>query len=228
MIAILTPLLLTLGPAALLLVMLVVFAETGLMIGFFLPGDSLLFLAGALVAANVLNVSFWLLAAGVFAAAVAGDQVGYLIGRRYGPRVFNRPDSRLFARSHADKAQAFFDRHGPRAVIIARFVPVVRTFVPVVAGIGQMQRRRFTTYNVVGALLWAVGIVTAGLLFGGIGFVAAHVELLTIGLAACSVFPAAVAIRRQRRERSARRTPRDNNPLESPHPLVAADSSSDL
>lgn len=202
MIAVLTPLLYSLGPAALLVVMAVVFAESGLLVGFFLPGDSLLFLTGALVASHVIGVPIWALAGGVLVAAVAGDQVGYLIGRRYGPRLFSRPDSRLFSQANADRAQHFFDRHGPKAVILARFVPVVRTFVPATAGVGRMDRRRFTTYNLVGAAVWSVGIVTAGVAFGGIPFVAHHIELITIGLAASSVLPALVAWARNRSDRS--------------------------
>ncbi|GAA3525344.1 VTT domain-containing protein [Aeromicrobium panaciterrae] len=205
MIATLTPLLYSLGPAALLLVMAIVFAESGLLVGFFLPGDSLLFLAGALVASSVIGLSIWILALGVFIAAVAGDQVGYLIGRHFGPRLFSRPDSRLFSQDNADRAHRFFDHHGAKAVILARFAPVIRTFVPAVAGIGHMQRRRFTTYNLVGAAVWSVLIVTAGYLFGGIPFVVQHIELITIGLAAFSILPAAIAYRRNRR-------------LGSPHP----------
>lgn len=202
MIAALTPLLLSLGPAALLLVMAIVFAETGLLVGFFLPGDSLLFLAGALVASHVIALPLAVVAVGAFIAAVAGDQVGYLIGRHYGPRIFSRHESRLFAPAHAERAQRFFDRYGPRAVIIARFVPVVRTFVPVVAGIGRMPRGRFTIYNVIGAFVWTGGIVTAGALFGGIPFVAHHIELITIGMAAFSLVPGTVAVLRHRRPRA--------------------------
>lgn len=202
MIAVLTPLLYSLGPAALLLVMAVVFVESGLLLGFFLPGDSFLFMAGALVASHVIGLPGWLLALGVFAAAVAGDQVGYLIGRRVGPRLFSRPDSRIFAKENADRAQRFFDHHGAKAVVLARFVPVVRTFVPAVAGVGHMSRRRFTTYNLVGAALWSVGIVVAGILFGGIAFIAAHIELITIGIAAMSVIPGALAYWHNRRARA--------------------------
>lgn len=204
MIAILTPLLYTMGPMALLLVMAVVFAETGLLFGFFLPGDSLLFMAGALVASHVIAIPFWMLAVGVFVAAVGGDQLGYLLGRRYGPKVFSRPDSRLFRRDHAERAQQFFARHGSLAVILGRFVPVVRTFVPVVAGVGQMPRRQFTLFNLVGALAWAIGIVTVGFLFGGIPFVAAHIELITIAIAGVSVIPAAVEMLRRRRASKSR------------------------
>ncbi|MCW2849953.1 MAG: hypothetical protein JWR90_3927 [Marmoricola sp.] len=201
MIAILTPLLYSLGPLAVLLVMAVVFTETGLLLGFFLPGDSLIFLAGALVASHVIAVPFWLMAVAVFAAAVAGDQLGYLIGRHYGPRVFSRPDSRLFRQENAERAQAFFAKRGALAVILGRFVPVVRTFVPVVAGVGRMTHRTFTTLNLVGALVWAVGIVTVGFLFGGIPFVAAHIELITIAIAGVSIIPAALEVMRRRQGR---------------------------
>lgn len=198
MTAILAPLLYTLGPFAVLLVMAVVFAETGLLAGFFLPGDSLLFLAGALVASHVIALPFWALAAGVFVAAVVGDQVGYLLGRRFGPRVFSRPDSRLFRQEHALRAKDFFARHGSRAVVLGRFVPVVRTFVPVVAGVGRMPRHTFTVFNLFGALVWAIGITTVGFFFGGIPFVAHHVEAITIAIASVSVVPAALELRRRR------------------------------
>ncbi len=214
MIATLTPLLYTLGPAALLLVMAVVFAESGLLVGFFLPGDSLLFIAGALVASHVIGLPLWVLAVGVFVAAVAGDQVGYMVGRHFGPRLFSRPDSRLFSRANADRAQAFFDRHGPKAVVLARFVPIIRTFVPATAGVGRMDRRRFSVYNVIGAALWSVGIVSAGFFFGGIPFVAAHIELITIGLVAASTVPAAIAYLHRRRRPDADATAVDPAPLQ--------------
>lgn len=219
-IAVLTPLLVSLGPAAFLLVMAIVFAESGLLIGFFLPGDSLLFLAGAFVAAGVIGLPLWLIMLGVTIAAIAGDQVGYLIGRRLGPRVFSRPDSRLFSQSHADSAQRFFDQHGPKAVILARFVPVVRTFVPVVAGIGRMPRRRFSAYNVIGGVTWSALILAAGFWFGGISFVAAHIEIITISIAGLSVVPALIAYGRGRRARTStshRRPGRRADELEPAH-----------
>lgn len=199
MIAVLTPLLYVLGPWGLALVVAVVFAETGLLLGFFLPEDSFLFLAGALVASRVIPIPFWLLAAGVLLAAVGGDQLGYLIGRRYGPRVFSRPDSHLFVSEHVERAHQFFERHGPVAVVLGRFVPVVRTFVPVVAGVAEMRRRTFTTFNVGGAVVWAVGIVAVGFFFGAIPYVAAHIELITIAFAGASVIPAGAELLRRRR-----------------------------
>lgn len=199
MLVALTPLMYALGPAALLLVMGVVFAETGLLVGFFLPGDSLLFIAGALVAAGVLDLPIWLVAVGVFVAAAAGDQVGFLLGRRFGPRIFSRAESRFFSPVHVSRAASFYDRFGPKAVILGRFIPVIRTFVPVTAGIGNMAYRRFVTYNLIGAVMWAGGIVTAGYFLGGIPVVAAHVELITVGVVTVSMIPAIVAVLRRRR-----------------------------
>ena len=202
MIAALTPFLMALGPVALLLMMGVVFAETGLLIGFFLPGDSLLFTAGILTAAGVVHLPFWVMAVGLFAAAAAGDQVGFLLGRRWGPRLFNRPDSRLFSRTHAQRAHHFFTRHGSKTVVLARFLPVVRSFTPVVAGAVRMPYRRFTFYNLAGALLWAVGILTAGYFLGGVPIVAAHVELIAIAMVALSLVPAGLALAKHRRNRA--------------------------
>lgn len=139
----------------------------------------------------------------MFVAAVAGDQLGYLIGRRYGPRVFSRPDSRFFRLENAERAQAFFARRGALAIILGRFVPVVRTFVPVVAGVDRMPHRFFTALNLVGALIWAVGIVAVGFLFGGIPFVAAHIELIAIAIAGVSVIPTTFEVLRRRQGRTA-------------------------
>lgn len=142
----------------------VIFAESGLLVGFFLPGDSLLFTAGLLASQGVLNLA--VLMVGCAVAAVAGDQVGYLIGRRAGPAVFRRPDSRLFHKQNVDRARAYFEKNGPKTVILARFIPVIRTFVPVVAGVGEMEYRRFVTFNVVGGILWACGVTLAGYALG--------------------------------------------------------------
>lgn len=143
---------------------LIVFAETGLLIGFFLPGDSLLFTAGVL--AGQAKLDLWLLLPGVVLAAVLGDQVGFYIGRRAGPALFRRPDSRLFKQEYVARTHAFFERHGPKAVVLARFIPVVRTFMPVLAGVGRMNHRIFTIYNVTGAVLWTVGVTMLGYALG--------------------------------------------------------------
>jgi membrane-associated protein len=195
----LTPALGSLGPVGLVLVMAIVFAETGLLVGFFLPGDSLLFTAGVLCSTGALHLPFWMVALGTFLAAYAGDQVGYVLGRRLGPRVFTRSDSRLFTRKNAVRAQAFFGRHGTKAVVLARFVPVVRTFTPVVAGVGRMPYRRFALYNAAGALAWGVCLLSAGYFLGGVPFVAAHVELIVLGFVVLSLIPAAIALLRHRR-----------------------------
>jgi membrane-associated protein len=156
----------SLSPYAELGVMAIVFAETGLLIGFFLPGDSLLFTAGLLAGQGRLDIS--LLLTGCFPAAVLGDQFGYYIGQRAGPALFRRPDSRLFRHEFVERTKRFFERHGPKTIVLARFVPVVRTFAPVLAGVGQMPYRTFVGFNVVGALLWAVGVTLLGYLLGDV------------------------------------------------------------
>jgi membrane-associated protein len=153
------------GGAATLALIFMIFAETGLLIGFFLPGDSLLFTAGLLAAHSKpgeahLNLAVVLL--GCFAAAVIGDQVGYTIGDHAGPRLRRRPDSKLFKRDYVLRTEAFFDRHGPKTILLARFVPVVRTFAPLLAGVAKMTRRTFTAFNVVGAAIWVFGVTLAG------------------------------------------------------------------
>ena len=144
----------------------IVFAESGLLVGFFLPGDSLLFTAGLFAAQGTLSLP--LILAGCFVAAVAGDQVGYAFGKKVGPALFRRPDSRFFKQEYVDKAQHFFQRHGAKTIILARFVPIVRTFAPIVAGVGTMPYRTFVTFNVIGGLLWAVGVILLGYTLGAL------------------------------------------------------------
>ena len=195
----------TLGPAAVLLLAAVVFAETGLLVGFFLPGDSLLFAAGLFVATGVVPVPLAVVVLVTFAAAVLGDQLAYTIGRRGGRSLLgsDRPWTRRMDH-HLAAAAGFFERHGPKAVVLARFVPLARTFTPVVAGAAAMPRRTFTAYNMLGGLLWTAGMVLAGYLLGGVPLVARHVELMTVALASVSLIPAAAALlRRRRRSRPA-------------------------
>jgi membrane-associated protein len=150
----------------------IVFAESGLLIGFFLPGDSLLFTAGAIAGSTVLQdtlgvkLSYPVLALGCFLAAVAGDSVGYWFGHRVGRRLFQREDSLFFKKKYLTEAEELYHKHGGKIIVIARFMPIVRTFAPIVAGIGTMHYRRFLSYNVVGGFLWATGVVTAGFLLG--------------------------------------------------------------
>jgi membrane-associated protein len=150
----------------------IVFAESGLLIGFFLPGDSLLFTAGAIAGSKVLQdtlgvkLSYPVLALGCFLAAVAGDSVGYWFGHRVGRRLFQREDSLFFKKRYLHEAEELYHKHGGKIIVIARFMPIVRTFAPIVAGIGTMHYRRFLSYNMVGGFLWATGVVTAGYLLG--------------------------------------------------------------
>jgi len=144
----------------------IVFAESGLFFGFFLPGDSLLFTAGFLASQGFLN--FWGLLAGSFVAAVIGDNVGYTFGHKVGPKIFSGPDSKFFKKDHLDKAQAFYQKHGPQTIILARFMPFIRTFAPIVAGAANMDYKTFVTYNLVGGALWSLGIPTLGYLLGNL------------------------------------------------------------
>jgi len=142
----------------------IVFAETGLLIGFFLPGDSLLFTAGFLASQGIFNI--YILCFLMFIAAVVGDSVGYMIGHKYGKRLFKKEDSLLFHKDHLERAKAFYEKHGGKTIIIARFMPVVRTFAPVVAGIGDMKYSTFLMYNVIGGVIWAIGLPALGYILG--------------------------------------------------------------
>ena len=186
------------GSYALVGIVLVVFIETGLLFPL-LPGDSLLFTAGALVAQDALDFPLWLLCVLLFLAAFLGDQVAYLIGNKVGPRLFARPDSRIFKQKYIDQTYAYFDKYGGRTVILARFVPIVRTYAPVAAGVGGMRYRTFVSYNVVGAMLWGVGITVLGFALGTISFVRDNIEALAVLIVLISVIPVAVEVWRGRR-----------------------------
>jgi membrane-associated protein len=147
-------------------VLLVIFAETGLMIGFFLPGDSLLFTTGFLIYSGVLDVNINFVVPFIFLAAVIGNSTGYIFGRRIGPRIFNRPNARIFKQEYVRKAQDFYDRNGGKTVILAQFIPIIRTFAPLVAGVGKMDYRKFITFNIIGATLWTGGVTYAGFYLG--------------------------------------------------------------
>lgn len=157
-------------------VALIVFAESGLLIGFFLPGDSLLFTTGFLIHAGILDFNIHLAVLIIFIAAVIGDSVGYTFGRRVGPRLFKRKDARLFKQKYIQQAQTFYNKHGGKTIILARFIPIIRTFAPIVAGTGQMNYRRFLTFNIIGALLWSAGVTYIGYGLGGV-FESAGIEI---------------------------------------------------
>ncbi|MEO5949911.1 MAG: VTT domain-containing protein [Candidatus Saccharimonadales bacterium] len=156
------------GPLAVVLILAaIIFAESGLLIGFFLPGDTVLFSAGFLVYGGILHFDIHLMVLILFIAAVLGDSVGYLFGRRIGRKIFKRPDSILFRQENMERAEAFYEKHGGKTIIIARFVPIVRTFAPIIAGVGKMSYKVFLTFNMIGAGLWAVGVTYAGYFAGG-------------------------------------------------------------
>lgn len=180
-------------------VLVIVFAESGLLIGFFLPGDSLLFTTGLLITSDVLDFPLWLMCVLVAVAAVAGDQVGYLFGRKVGPALFNRPDSRLFKQENVQKAHEFFEKHGPKSLVLARFVPIVRTFTPIIAGVSRMNYRQFVIFNVIGGILWGVGVTLLGAALGQIDFVHENIEAILIAIVLLSVLPIAIEYLRARR-----------------------------
>jgi membrane-associated protein len=155
-----------LGPWATIGLFAIIFAESGLLIGFFLPGDSLLFTAGLLSTRADSSLHFPVLVIGCAIFAVLGDQVGYMFGKRVGPALFRRSDSRLFKQEYVHRTKEFFERHGPKTILIARFVPVVRTFAPILAGVGEMRYSTFFRYNVIGGIVWGAGLVTAGKILG--------------------------------------------------------------
>ncbi|MFE0640208.1 DedA family protein [Streptomyces sp. NPDC058877] len=179
-------------------VLAIVFAESGLLIGFFLPGDSLLFTTGLLVTTGKLDQPLWLVCTLVVAAAVIGDQVGYLFGRKVGPALFKRPDSKLFKQENVEKAHEFFEKHGPKSLILARFVPIVRTFTPIIAGVSRMNYRSFIIFNVIGGVLWGAGVTLLGASLGKIEFVHQHIEAILVGIVLVSVIPVAIEILRAR------------------------------
>ena len=179
---------------------LIIFAECGLLIGFFLPGDSLLFTAGLFVANGIIGAPIWLVCLLLTVCAVAGNVVGYFIGFTVGPALFNRPDSRLFKCEYVDKTHAFFEKYGPRAIVLGRFVPIVRTFITAIAGVGRMDPRVYFTYSVIGGVAWATGVTLLGFWLGRITFVKENVEMILIGIVILSVLPIAIEVVKARRQ----------------------------
>jgi len=175
----------------------IVFSETGLLAGFFLPGDSLLFTVGVVAGAGGLNIVA--INAVLIAAAIIGDATGYLLGRRAGPAVFNRPDSRLFKQEHLRKTREFYEKHGGKTIIYARFIPIVRTFAPFVAGVAEMDYRRFASFNIFGGIGWVVLMTTLGYLLGDNEIVRKHFEKVIIGIIFVSILPIVIEYFRSRK-----------------------------
>jgi membrane-associated protein len=182
----------------------IIFAESGIMIGFFLPGDSLLFAAGLFVARGDLHYSIVIVSLGTAIAAIAGDQVGYMFGHKAGPSLFKREESRLFKAEYVTKAEIFFEQHGPKAIVLARFVPIVRTFTPIVAGVSNMHYRTFIKFNIIGGAVWAIGFTQLGFWLGkSFPWMTEKIEYVAIVIVAFSLVPVAFEVYRHRRDAKA-------------------------
>ncbi len=193
----------SMGSWALLIIALIIFAECGVLIGFFLPGDTLLFISGLLVATHKLHVNIVLVIAILAVAAFIGNMVGYGIGYKAGPLVFDRPNAKFFKKEYVERSAAFFEKYGKVAVILARFVPVVRTVATVMAGASKMNTRIYTVYSAIGGVIWVAGVTIAGYFLGQIKFIADHVDIILIGavivVILASAVPALLHLRQRRR-----------------------------
>lgn len=187
----------TFGAYALVGALLVIFIECWLFP--ILPGDALLFTVGLLISDGTLHTPIWLACVLLSASAVLSNIVGYLVGAKLGPSVFDRPDSRFFKAEYVAKTHAFFERYGSRAIVLARFVPIVRTLITLAAGFGQMTMRRFVVYSAIGGVIWATGVTLLGYFLGSIDFVRNHIELMLLAIVAVSLIPLALEVIRARR-----------------------------
>ncbi len=191
------------GPFTYLILFLIVFAETGLVVLPFLPGDSLLFIIGTLAGSGFLNI--WIVYFSLLAAAILGDTVNYWIGHHFGGRIFSKENSRLFNKVYLEKTQEFYEKHGGKTIILARFIPIIRTFAPFVAGVGKMHYNTFLFYNVVGAFIWVTSLTFAGYFFGGLPFVKENFEYAVIGIVLISLFPVLIEYMKHKRESKAKK-----------------------
>ncbi|CQH27308.1 TPA: DedA family protein [Yersinia enterocolitica] len=178
---------------------LILFCETGLVVTPFLPGDSLLFVAGALASLPSNDINVHIMVALMVTAAILGDAINYTIGRVFGEKLFSNPDSKIFRRSYLDKTHQFYEKHGGKAIVLARFVPIIRTFAPFVAGMGKMSYRHFAAYNVIGALVWVLLFTYAGYWFGNMPFVQDNLKLLIVAIIVVSILPGVFEVWRHRR-----------------------------
>jgi membrane-associated protein len=206
--------------------LLIVFAESGLLIGFFLPGDSLLFTCGLLITAGTLDFPLWAAVLLICLAAVLGDQAGYLFGKKVGPSLFTRPDSRLFKQENVVKAHEFFEKYGPKSLVLARFVPIVRTFTPIIAGVSGMKYRSFVVFNVIGGVLWGAGVTLLGSWLGKIDFVHKNIEAILILIVFVSVIPIIIEFLRARSK--AKKTPEAPAATQHQQPPVMDDATTQL
>jgi membrane-associated protein len=190
------------GDIAFWVVVGIIFAECGLLIGFFLPGDSLLFVTGLFIASGAISMNIYLACLILFVAAVVGNVTGYWIGYKAGPSLFSKPDSKLFKKEYVEHTNHFFNKYGARAIIMARFVPVVRTFITASAGVGRMDFRRFVAFSAIGGFIWAVGVTLAGYFLGNIEFVKKNLEFILILVVFVSVVPIVFEYVKHRRQRA--------------------------
>lgn len=194
------------GPYVLIALCVIVFAECGLLVGFFLPGDSLLFTAGLFAASGFIGAPIWLVCVLLTACAIAGNVAGYWIGYKAGPALFSRPNSRLFRAEYVEKTREFFERYGARAIVLARFVPIIRTFITAMAGVGRMDPKRYFTYSVIGGVLWATGVTLLGYWLGNVPFVRNNIEAMLVAIVAASLLPIAFEFLRARSRRASETT----------------------
>ena len=204
-----------LGPYVFLGVALLIFADCGILIGFLIPGDTLLFTLGLLIAQRVVDMPIWLACVILSVCAVVGNVTGYYIGAAIGPKLFSNPDSKIFKRKHIDHTHEFFEKYGARAIILARFVPIVRTFITAVAGISKMDQRKYFLYSAVGGVLWAVVVPLLGFFLGQVPLVHDHLEIFLIAIPVLSVIPIVFEVIKGRRERIAREAAAGETPLEA-------------
>lgn len=189
-----------LGTYALIGVALIIFAECGLLIGFFLPGDSLLFATGLFVAQGFISTPIAIVVAVLVVAAILGNVVGYWIGFRAGPKLFAKEDSRIFKKHYVDQTHSFFDKYGSKAIVLARFTPIVRTFITAIAGVAKMDYRKFVTFSAIGGVIWAAGVTLLGYFLGNIPFVQNNLEIMLLLIVLVSVVPIAFEIIKSRKE----------------------------
>jgi membrane-associated protein len=200
------------GGWALGVLCLIIFAECGLLVGFFLPGDSLLFVAGLFVAKGTIETPLWAVCALVTICAFVGNVCGYWIGAKAGPALFNKPNSKLFKREHVEKTHEFFERYGARAIIMARFVPIIRTFITATAGVGRMNAKKFFTYSAIGAVLWASGVTILGYFLGEITFIEKNIDVMAILIVLISIIPIVIEVIKARRQKKQKATNHKEDP----------------